>query len=446
MADEPKAVTIGDGAITYERPEYDAETKALLAAIETGLAEFGRHKDALLAILRDGYERGLKSAPVDADGTKPRPFDTDRAWLSLESLARHYFHREWVKPRVTKPADRQARLRDIAKALERARDMISEATQSDVGDDLISGWWEGTSEYAEAEGRFVDLLYIKREFEKAVASLATLKNGAIRAADDVPTKPGRPKGTAILSRNYIEGLAAVYRNTTDAIPAAGDGLFAKFVGEVLTALGRYNDNEDKGKRVIGAIKYESVIDAIKDARTWSLTRAAADKWGPSPFDDEWPPLADKAMQDDVGDDLCSSWREVTSEEIETNARSVELLDIEGAFEQMMTSLASLETAAIRDTTSPKPGSGDGPFARFVMEFLIALGRRNIEYRSVIDAIKAARTRSLQSGEPLLQFAMEFRTALGCCNIEYETVIEALKDARTRSLQNSGGRGPSPFDE
>ena len=105
--------------------------------------------------------------------------------------------------------------------------------------------------------------------------------------------------------------------------------------EVLTALGRYNDNEDKGKRVIGAIKYESVIDAIGDARTWSLTRAAADRWGPSPFDDEWPPLADKAMQDDVGDDLCSSWREVTSEEIEKNARSVELLDIEGAFEKMM---------------------------------------------------------------------------------------------------------------
>jgi hypothetical protein len=77
MADEPKTVTIWDGAITYERPEYDAETKTLLAAIETSLAKFGRHKDALLAILRDGHERGLKSAPVDADGTKSTPFDAD---------------------------------------------------------------------------------------------------------------------------------------------------------------------------------------------------------------------------------------------------------------------------------------------------------------------------------------------------------------------------------
>ena len=199
----------------------------------------------------------------------------------------------------------------------------------------------------------------------------------------------------------------------------------------LTALGRN-------------IEYDSVIGAIQDARTWSLVRAAANKWAPSPFD-ELPP-ADKTMQDDVGDDLCSSWREVTSEELEENARSVEVLDIEGAFEKMMTSLAPLDTAAIRDTTSPKPGSGDGPFARFVMEFLIALGRRNIEYRSVIDAIKDARSRSLQSGEPLFQFAMEFRTALGRRNIEYENVLDAIKDARTRSLQNPSGREPSPFDE
>ena len=188
MADEPKTATIGD-----ERPEHDVETKAPRAAAETGLTEFRRHKDVLLAILRDGYERCHKSAPVDADGTKSKPFDADGAWRSLEFIASQYFHREWVKQEVTKLADRRARLRDIAKALEQARDMISEATQSDVGDDLISGWWEGTSEYAEAEERFVDLLYIKREFEKAVASLATLKTGAMRAADDVPTKLGDPK-------------------------------------------------------------------------------------------------------------------------------------------------------------------------------------------------------------------------------------------------------------
>jgi hypothetical protein len=60
----------------------------------------------------------------------------------------------------------------------------------------------------------------------------------------------------------------------------------------------------------------------------------------------------------------------------------------------------------RDTTGSKPGAGDGPFAKFVMKFLNALGR----------------------------------------NIEYESVIDAIKDARTRSLQNSIGWAPSPFDE
>jgi predicted ATPase len=84
-----------------------------------------------------------------------------------------------------------------------------------------------------------------------------------------------------------------------------------------------------------------------------------------------------------------------------------------------------------------------------MEFLIGLGCRNIEYRTVIDAIKDARTRSLQSGdEPLARFAMEFRTALGRRDIEYEGVIAAIKDARTWSRTRAAANkwGPSPFDE
>ena len=159
--------------------------------------------------------------------------------------------------------------------LERARDMISEAMQSDVGNDLIAGWWEGASEYAEVEGRFVDLLYIEREFETVVTSLAALETAATRAADNVSTRRGRPKGTAILPRHFIEALAAVYRDTTGSKPGAGDGPFAKFVMEFLTALGHRN------------IQYESAIDAIKDARRWALKRPAASKWGPSPFDDEF---------------------------------------------------------------------------------------------------------------------------------------------------------------
>jgi hypothetical protein len=54
----------------------------------------------------------------------------------------------------------------------------------------------------------------------------------------------------------------------------------------------------------------------------------------------------------------------------------------------------------RSSTGTKPGAGEGPFARFVSAFLDAVGRAIAE-SAVFDAIKDARTRSLQqpSGWP-----------------------------------------------
>jgi hypothetical protein len=75
-----------------------------------------------------------------------------------------------------------------------------------------------------------------------------------------------------LSRGFIEGLAGVYQNSTGVKPGAGEGPFARFVYEFLTAVGR------------GNIEYESVIDAIKDARARARMRPAGGRWGPSPFD------------------------------------------------------------------------------------------------------------------------------------------------------------------
>ena len=65
----------------------------------------------------------------------------------------------------------------------------------------------------------------------------------------------------------------MYRETTYTKPGAGDRPFAKFVREFLIALGR------------GNIEYESLIDAIKDARRWALKRPASTKWSPSPFEE-----------------------------------------------------------------------------------------------------------------------------------------------------------------
>ena len=239
------------------------------------LAEFDRHKETILATLRDVYERGPES----------KPFDGEKAWRSLTGLARFHSGRGGVRQEPMPAADRIERLGDIAKALGRARRLVNRAMQNDVGDALYSSWWECTgSEYAEADGHFSDVPFIEREFKRVVSSLAALETAASRAADDIlPTKRGR---RAILSRNDIWQLGALYRDSTGSIPGAGDGPFATFVAEVLAALGRYNDNEDKGKRVTGAIKYESVVDAIKDTRQWALTNPTARNWGPSPFDEE----------------------------------------------------------------------------------------------------------------------------------------------------------------
>jgi len=107
-----------------------------------------------------------------------------------------------------------------------------------------------------------------------IVSLAALETAACRAADEVPKARGRPKGSAFLSRGFIEGLAGVYQNSTGSKPGAGDGPFARFVYGFLTALGR------------GNIEYDSVVDAIKDTRDRARMRPASTKWGSSPFDDE----------------------------------------------------------------------------------------------------------------------------------------------------------------
>lgn len=254
-----KKIKLWDGLEVYESVP-NSRRDVVKAAIEVGLTAFDRHQEALLTILRNDY----------GCGPRTEPFDANRSWRGLTSLAGTYLWEERAKKELMPAAAQVARLRELEKIFGKARVMADKAMQDDVGAALCTSWWEGTSEYAEAGGRFVDLLYIDREFEKVVASLAALETAAIRAASNVPTGRGRPKGTAILPRGYIEALAVGYRDSTGLKPGAGYGPFAKFVCQFLAALGRN-------------IEYESVIDAIKDARTRSLQNPGG--WAPSPFDE-----------------------------------------------------------------------------------------------------------------------------------------------------------------
>jgi hypothetical protein len=254
-----------DGVIEYEEPAPDAIVDAIKASIDAHLDAFERHKEDLLAVLRMAYERSPKT----------QPFDSNQSWQRLTTVASFYFWRDRVKQARMSNAARIKGLHEIAKALNYARTLIREAMPNEVGNDLRWAWWQGTSEYAKAKGRFVDFLYIEGCFEKVAISLVALETAAARAAVDVPARVGRPKATGILPRGDIEGLATAYRDSTGLKPGAGRGPFARFVLVFLAALGRTN------------VQDESVIDAIKDARQWALKRAAATRWGPSPFNEEY---------------------------------------------------------------------------------------------------------------------------------------------------------------
>jgi hypothetical protein len=261
-----KKIKLWDGIIEYDEPIPDAEMEELKAEIDAGLAAFEQHKISLLDHLQKVYERGHKS----------KPFDAEKAWQGLTSLAGLYFWRARLKQDTVPAAPRVERLRDLARTLGRARRQAEMAMRDDVGEALFRAWRDANVRYdpdLDPTGPQT-LVRIDHEFEKVIASLAALEAAARRAADEVPKPRGRPKGSALLSPGFIEGLAGVYQNSTRSKPGAGDGPFARFVYEFLTAMGGYN------------IEYESLVDAIKDTRARIRTRPAAAKSGPSPFDDE----------------------------------------------------------------------------------------------------------------------------------------------------------------
>ena len=59
--------------------------------------------------------------------------------------------------------------------------------------------------------------------------------------------------------------------------------------------------------------------------------------------------------------------------------------------------------------------------------------------------KAKLTRRRAGDGPFARFVLAFRAAIGR-HAEMDTVIDAIKDARTYSLQHPSGWGPSPFDD
>jgi hypothetical protein len=255
-----------DGWIEYYELSPDAKTEDVKADIEARLDTFEKHKDALLDVLRSGPKRG----------TKPKPFDPEKAWRRLTCLAWDYFWRARLKQEITPATGRIQQLEAIAGTLGTARGLIDNALQSDVGDDLCSAWEDppprpflvGDDDGSLAVAEQPDCnkaiqLDDEDYFGQAVTALTALQAAAIRASVAVPIRDGRPKGSAILSWGFIDALAATYRDITGLMPGAGDGPFSNFVKGFVNALGRAN------------MEPESVVAVIKDARRRSLGHAAA---------------------------------------------------------------------------------------------------------------------------------------------------------------------------
>ena len=150
-------------------------------------------------------------------------------------------------------------------------------------------------------------------------------------------------------------------------------------------------------------------------------------------------LVDRTMQTDVGDDLFSAWWEVTGSEHAKPDGTFDPRHMEREFKQVVKNLGVLERAALhgadhvkrakrgkppvltrddfwnlaaiyRENTGSIPPASDGPFADFVMKFLIATGRPD--------------------------------------EIGYESLVKSIKHMRQWALTHPVARkwGPSPFDE
>lgn len=211
------------------------------------LAAFERHKKPLLDVLRK----------VHGGGPKSEPFDEEDSWRALTRAAIQYFRGPEIKQKTMLAARRVERLNDLAKALGRARHEAHKAMQDDVGWDLFRGWCAETNTSPaladlNADGSSV-LTPFANQFKKVVGGLTALEAAAHRAAGDVRTKAGPPRGTGILPMDDIIALAAVYRRSTGLNPNMGAGPFAQLAEEFLTAIGRGDDTAQD--YVVEALKY-----------------------------------------------------------------------------------------------------------------------------------------------------------------------------------------------
>jgi hypothetical protein len=213
--------------------EHEEEVASSTAqAINAGVTAFEAHKERLLSILRNAWERSPKC----------EAFDVDRAWRSLTSIATEYYHRKTLKRKAVPTAERSKRLGKIAKVLGEACSLFDEAKQDDLRNDLYLAWRDqsigGRQNANEADPDGILLFVgVRREFARIIPTLYKLHAAACKARDDVVPLQGRPQGS-ILDPDIIDLLARNYQRSTGLkLDKLTDKHFIEFVGTFVEAIG-----------------------------------------------------------------------------------------------------------------------------------------------------------------------------------------------------------------
>jgi hypothetical protein len=211
------------------------------------LAAFDRHRDQLLAMLREACER------------RPRTisFDAAEAWRCVRFMASVYLDEaaRTDQERERRPDECREILHQLAAALEESRSKLDRATDHDVRGSLFLAWCQ-THGDPDLTGPVIGAF--ERGFDKevaaAIAGLATFERCAVVAAEEFRRRSGRPDGRGVLPQDFVVRLEYVYQGLTGKAGGRGYGPFARFTAKFLEAALQRD------------ITLASVVGAIKDAK------------------------------------------------------------------------------------------------------------------------------------------------------------------------------------
>jgi len=225
-----------DGVVEYEKLPPEPRTDRVSKAVDAGLSQFEQHRTALIAILQDAHKQGPKT----------EAFDEPRSWFRLTSLAGTCHWKAAVTDQLMSNADRKARLRVLAKAMEKACALIDGAMRDDIGNELFSAWCEEAdvpmaSPVRNTDGTLSMVRSAEEKFNAEMRSMAALRTAAVRASREAQAErvgAGRPTGNSVLPHGCVLVLADIYLESTNTRDQSGDGPFGRLVLEFLAALGR----------------------------------------------------------------------------------------------------------------------------------------------------------------------------------------------------------------